>query len=745
MKSHETHPKKGRHLKSALFILALPLLMGQDCLPSPEPATSAKPLALDCVSDGSQLFIPLELTVALDRYPVAGTGLNADTSVVARIPAAMFCAVADSGATQVDLASATLDVDFDGVKPPGSLLAIHTAVDLPIATLDTAAACAGAYGPEVTVDFGTVRTTPWSDGEWTMDFLLRSAAIQFSFANVVPAPPPLYLLGQCEPTDKSVPPNGTTDDPEDSPRVAADRDGDGIYEALAAAEDQVRFNVNGFCVGKPCNDANDCTIDSCDHSNIGWCTYQNRADGTACDFGGEPGVCAAGSCGAPNPGWGVASSLKTEIGSAFKTSVAMDAAGNAIAVWTQTGAESLWSSRYTPLAGWSLPELIERQPGAVEGRPQIVFDSSGDAILIWEQFDGNHTSIWVNRHRPGQGWGSAELLELDDAGDARLYRGAIAAGADGSLIAVWSQSEGQNPYSHQSDRWNAVASHYSQAGGWSPPVVLDWAEEGGGIFDGSAGQVQVGMDANGNAVALWEQHGLSEWASHVADHGYWSSQYTPGGGWTQATNIWQYQGAGFIGYAKDLVVDAAGNALAVWNGSECLSFCVSLGTFGIRYTAGTGWETAEPLVVDSGSVSTNAQLAMDQAGNALLIWLQRTTSNPTQYSLWSRRYAQGVWDTAEALPIGPDTSGMSAPSLAMNAGGDAIAVWGQGDNGPRDIWSSRYVAGIGWDAAVLAENNGAPGYTEEPQVAITDDGTATCVWVENSVPSWGIWGTRFIP
>jgi hypothetical protein len=51
----------------------------------------------------------------------------------------------------------------------------------------------------------------------------------------------------------------------------------------------------GLCTGVDCDDSNDCTDDSCDPLD-GLCDNPAAADGTACDFGGSPGLCSAGTC-----------------------------------------------------------------------------------------------------------------------------------------------------------------------------------------------------------------------------------------------------------------------------------------------------------------------------------------------------------------------------------------------------------------------------------------------------------------
>ena len=148
-----------------LLILSVPLIMGQleDCLPELDPKFNAEPLALDCVSNGAQIYMPINMSVTGARAPIALTGTAMETMVTAEIPPAMFCALADAEATQTDIDSAAIVIGIDGTMPPGDTFALHTAVNLPIQSIDIAAACAGT-GPATVIDFGMVQTAPWADG-----------------------------------------------------------------------------------------------------------------------------------------------------------------------------------------------------------------------------------------------------------------------------------------------------------------------------------------------------------------------------------------------------------------------------------------------------------------------------------------------------------------------------------------------------------------------------------------------------
>jgi hypothetical protein len=99
-----------------------------------------------------------------------------------------------------------------------------------------------------------------------------------------------------------------------------------------------------------------------------------------------------------------------------------------------------------------VPELIETDNSGHALESQIAFDSSGNAIAVWTQWDSTQSrdNIWANRFN-GNSWGTAELLEEDDNGDASQPQ--IAFDSSGNAIAVWKQSDGTryNIYANRFD------------------------------------------------------------------------------------------------------------------------------------------------------------------------------------------------------------------------------------------------------------------------------------------------------
>ena len=93
---------------------------------------------------------------------------------------------------------------------------------------------------------------------------------------------------------------------------------------------------------------------------------------------------------------------------------------------------------------WHTPVLLETDNAGDANRPRIVMDASGNALAVWCQSDGTRYNIWANRYTAGSGWGTAGLIETDNAGNAVLNAvlADIAVDANGNPLAVWQQWDG---------------------------------------------------------------------------------------------------------------------------------------------------------------------------------------------------------------------------------------------------------------------------------------------------------------
>ena len=188
--------------------------------------------------------------------------------------------------------------------------------------------------------------------------------------------------------------------------------------------------------------------------------------------------------------WGTAELIENNNNSAFGPQIAIDPDGNAIAVWWQSDGTyySIYSNRYdSTTESWGAAQDID-MTNSNAFAPQIAIDSYGNAIVVWQQYDGTIYSIYSNRYdSTTESWGAAKLIENSDL-DA--YEPQIAINSDGNAIAVWRQHDGTS-YSIYSNR-------YTSSTGWGTAELIE-------NNDSNADFPQVAIDPDGNAIAVWQQ------------------------------------------------------------------------------------------------------------------------------------------------------------------------------------------------------------------------------------------------
>ncbi|MBT4289573.1 MAG: hypothetical protein HOD92_19800, partial [Deltaproteobacteria bacterium] len=184
-----------------------------------------------------------------------------------------------------------------------------------------------------------------------------------------------------------------------------------------------------------------------------------------------------------------------------------------------------------------------------------------------------------------------------------------------------------------------------------------------------------------------------------------------------------------------LAINASGNAMVVWFQSDGTRDNI----WANRYVTGTGWGAAELIETDNAGSADYPQVAIDASGNALAVWAQH---DGTKYNILTNRYVTGTgWGAAEL--IGTDNvGGAYNPQLAIDPSGNAMAVWRQPDDFRNNIWANRYVAGTGWGAAELIETDA--GNANYPQVAIDPSGNAMAVWRQSDGTRLNILANRYL-
>ena len=425
---------------------------------------------------------------------------------------------------------------------------------------------------------------------------------------------------------------------------------------------------------------------------------------SACGGGGDDA--APQSSPPPPPTWRGAVAIEVGNAGVADLKLAVDRNGNAIAVWVQDGDATtatrydVWANRYNAAtAAWGSAQLIETANAGGASGLDVAMDDAGNAIVVWSQ-DGDTTSatiydIWANRYDAVTGtWGTARLLE-SGSGQASAVRIAVSRG--GEAMAVWQQESATGLSSIWSNRFSA--------GSWAGAQLVD-GDEGAGRH---AYFPHVAIDSNGNAIAVWHQ-----WDG--ARYNLWARRHVPGSGWLGEQTVESGVGNALHG---NIAIGTDGTAIAVWQQSNGTRDDVMTNRF-----AGT-WGTAE--IIDSGTDDAySPAVAIDSNGNAFAIWYQNDDAvGWSVRHVWTNRFnAATGWETAIRLAENAGT--FPSPALAMTADGAAFAVWVQWDGTRSNIDVRRYVAGSGWIAAERIETSDQDAYA--PQVGADAGGNAVALW-----------------
>jgi hypothetical protein len=190
--------------------------------------------------------------------------------------------------------------------------------------------------------------------------------------------------------------------------------------------------------------------------------------------------------------------------------VAADVLGNGVALWFENGPSdtSLWVNPYTHGAGWGAPLRLRTIASAswtdASHGYDLAVDASGKTVVVWAE---PGTGFLFARYTPGQGWSAPQAGTALDG-----LRPRVAFSADGTGVVVWESSTVVD-----GTRVTTVhASHSTTQSGFGAPLTVHQ----GNI---AAGTARVGMDAQGNAFALWLQG--------TAGNELWAARYVKGSGW----------------------------------------------------------------------------------------------------------------------------------------------------------------------------------------------------------------------
>jgi M6 family metalloprotease-like protein len=399
---------------------------------------------------------------------------------------------------------------------------------------------------------------------------------------------------------------------------------------------------------------------------------------------------------------------------------------------------------WEPVLGAAGYEVQVNTVGGLQPAATINQQTSASEVVLSLQAGTYH---WQVRALPDDTWSPASNLEVATVGrrwtpngsipgtqSGRPAEPAIAAGLSQGVFVAWA------------DRRDI-------------PVTdpIEMARASGGVWE-PAGRSAVAVPHMGSespALAASQQGDLYiTWAAKpVGSHTpteIWAARRGSNGAWEEGVRISDDVPA-TIRSEPTIVVDGAGGAYAIWQEYADSSSSI----YFAHRPAGGDWGAAERVSDRSGTAwQGSPAIAVDAQGNAYALWVDTRAGHSDVYA--AERPAGGRWEISGRF--GDDFDAHAAPSLGVDAQGNAYATWGSysscrgktGSVGQIDF--AVKPAGGRWGSIGTVSSSVGGLELWNPAMAVSRDGSVFIAWQEADDsgfvlvsayrPAGGVWGPK---
>jgi hypothetical protein len=405
-----------------------------------------------------------------------------------------------------------------------------------------------------------------------------------------------------------------------------------------------------------------------------------------------------------NAGWQV---TDLDVGFSELPDIAIDAAGNAVAVWTtrsepMTADGRVRTATLTAATGSWSPAVTLSNPLDDSSNLRVGSNAAGDAVAVWRADRSSSpledyivvsryvaaTKTWhLAREIPANGHGARAVI--DRQGNMTVVWVEFIRAAIGGYCYYYYYPCQPAAYAIRSVRYEAAASS------WSSPAFIS--------AEGEQIQSEVGIDGTGNVTVLWTRNGFIESVR-----------------WSSGSNSWfaVKQVASFVASPPRMVVDTEGNVIGVWS--------VFNGVQSARFSAATEtWSAPIVVAADNTYIDLDGALGVDAAGNATVVYTARPAGGRPAV-LRSIQYLQSTdaWSGVVDIAASPFNGG--GGQVAVDSAGNATAVWRPSD---RTLQTARRPVGGQWSADPTVG-----GLTGRPRIAADAAGNVLLLWTRSLPP-----------
>src|SRR5262245_4656050 len=316
--------------------------------------------------------------------------------------------------------------------------------------------------------------------------------------------------------------------------------------------------------------------------------------------------------------WSSAERISEPAAATESPKLAMDALGNAVAVWQRsTGHDSVVQAAVRPAGGeWSDPEDLSA-PGEPAFNADVAI-RAGRATAVWTVLSDRHAAIETSSRAIDGAWAPAQTIS-GPIGNASTP--VVAIDDAGAAVAAWRWSDGAYLVVQGAAR--------SSEGVWAAPEILSGPGR-------SASQPLLAMDADGNALVAWLRFNGSWTAAQVVSR-------PAGESWGDARNLSERGGNA---RRLDLAMNPRGDAIVTWTQTLLTSGADLYSAF--RKAGSDRWARTQ---VTEYWYGLEARVALDDQGNATAVWTGSFTTSASFKPVgeaWQPNFLLSSYDNATA-------------------------------------------------------------------------------------------------
>jgi hypothetical protein len=420
------------------------------------------------------------------------------------------------------------------------------------------------------------------------------------------------------------------------------------------------------------------------------------------------------------PTWLPAGTVAPATATGEAGAVDLDAAGNAVAVWTQTtGGEPQVVASSRPAGGsWGAPVSLSA-PGSRAMHPQVVLGGDGRATAVWFRATGPATYGLQSSTRSVQGGWTAPVELPGDTSAAAEAALVLRPGA--SVVVAWPRTVG--------GLWSLSASLRTPTGSWSTPVDLS---SGSPVMPG---RPRLAVDGNIVTTALWSVSDGARWTVRAASAplaGTWSAPVTVSSSDQDAVDpdlAVAGDGYAVAVWARWNAVAGNGATMAVWsrwNGAD--RWVAQAST---RPAQQTGWSGPADLStagfsVDGVEVSTNTF-----GSRFVATWTATPASGPSVVQAAVQQ--EGGW--RPAVTLSDPTAASSHPTAVVSATNPATVTW-LGSNGAASAVRGAVLPAYASAFEPATSLSSPDREAGPPQMAVNRGGDVLVLWGETGPASF---------